>query len=936
MPARAAYVILLLHIVGTRVDVAGNAHPLPPIQVSVAGTARWSAWEGAASGTISLGAVLPSVSGPPACPKTNADAAEKRHAWQPSLLSTPQPARAVPRDPHAGPNSRTNAPVPSALMSGAQRSAPSGGPGYHITRRTRRKFWIAAGADLAVLAAAATAPPVVSLAGVPRLPPRTGTPTLVHSHSATAPARPELTGLRVQPGARTVWISPVTGQPIQGRALHTGSESGRGPGEPVSRGHSSREGKLWSRAEDDALRLGVALYGRNYLTILRNAHFARALGDRSPLQLQVRWEALQADFREHQRELALRAHAGGSPGRLEGAAGVGMNASVAMMGMSPRHRALLSARSAENLAQRLGELSGKRRWQDDAGSSVSAGGFRGQMPPGNGVKSVHKRLHWSQVSTERRMVFGPWTLYEHSLMLRGLREVGWGYWTQIAAEYIPSRTALQVATHAANFFFGVRRPLPAAPARLAAPEGLPLPCNTSAVSLHSALSDDAASLQGGAHASAALAACLAVDGLGADAATLVEKGLFDKALESRRAYNGKGDTDAEAGLKVERPGQAALHGGQLVWLLSHGLPAWPAVLTHPYKSSKHVWTGRQQRVGEATADAGTPRNTSRAGSRSRRLTVMTLGSYELLTCREQELVPFAELLIPHEATLDQLAAQRARAKPAQSLTARDLVDVLLADEAAVRETLALSHAAAAAAAEGPSGTASSTQPSRPAGMLPMLAKAVSEAVVYFAGTAAWAHKGQLPELSPREKALVSKLDACSSPLALATLGRAILRVNASDMAARAFRFSANRGAPPRKASAPKTRAGSQDKGGTPQTSPRRYARVACICGALVERLKMRKHRTSTRHQDYMFVRQLAALSRTNSSAAVGAEETVDGDGLGQRFKCTDLSLSSARKGSGDQNGPNSSQAEVGVGSVVLVCMHLYTHVHTHTHTHTHT
>ena len=427
MPARAAYLILLLHIVGTRVDVAGNAHPLPPIQVSVAGTARWSAWEGAASGTISLGADLPSASGPPACPKTNADAAEKTHAWQPSLLSTPQPARAVPWDPHAGPNSRTSAPLPSALVSGAQRSAPSG-PGYHITRRTRRKFWIAAGADLAALAAAATAPPVVSLAGVPRLPPRTGTPTLlVHSHSATAPARPELTGLRVQPGARTVWTSPVTGQPIQGRALHTGSESGRGSGEPVSRGHSSREGKLWSRAEDDALRLGVALYGRNFLTILRNAHFARALGDRSPLQLQVRWEALQADFHEHQRQLALRAHAGGSPGRLEGAAGVGMNASVEMMGMSPRHRALVSARSAENMAQRVGELSVKGRRQGDAGSSMSAGGLRGQVPPSNGVKSVHRRLHWSQVSTERRMVFGPWTLYEHSLMLRGLREVGWGY-----------------------------------------------------------------------------------------------------------------------------------------------------------------------------------------------------------------------------------------------------------------------------------------------------------------------------------------------------------------------------------------------------------------------------------------------------------------------------------------------------------------------------
>ena len=108
----------------------------------------------------------------------------------------------------------------------------------------------------------------------------------------------------------------------------------------------------------------------------------------------------------------------------------------------------------------------------------------------------------------------------------------------------------------------------------------------------------------------------------------------------------------------------------------------------------------------------------------------------------------------------------------------------------------------------------------------MLAKAVSEAVIYFAGSAAWAHKGQLPELSPREKALVSKLDACSSPLALATLGGAVLRVNATDMAARAFRFSANCAAPHPAPSAPKPRAGPQDKGGTPLTPPRLNGRVA--------------------------------------------------------------------------------------------------------------
>ncbi|XP_015168975.1 transcription factor MYB1R1-like [Solanum tuberosum] len=47
-----------------------------------------------------------------------------------------------------------------------------------------------------------------------------------------------------------------------------------------------------------------------------------------------------------------------------------------------------------------------------------------------------------------------WSVDEHKSFLMGLGKVGKGNWNQIAKRFVPSRSSTQVATHAAETFFG--------------------------------------------------------------------------------------------------------------------------------------------------------------------------------------------------------------------------------------------------------------------------------------------------------------------------------------------------------------------------------------------------------------------------------------------------------------------------------------------------
>jgi hypothetical protein len=50
--------------------------------------------------------------------------------------------------------------------------------------------------------------------------------------------------------------------------------------------------KSWTVKEEDAARLGVALFGENWASILNNTHFSLVLGGRSPEELAAHWKLI--------------------------------------------------------------------------------------------------------------------------------------------------------------------------------------------------------------------------------------------------------------------------------------------------------------------------------------------------------------------------------------------------------------------------------------------------------------------------------------------------------------------------------------------------------------------------------------------------------------------------------------------------------------------
>eukprot|EP01080_Neovahlkampfia_damariscottae_P004748 gene4748-8330_t len=55
-------------------------------------------------------------------------------------------------------------------------------------------------------------------------------------------------------------------------------------------------------------------------------------------------------------------------------------------------------------------------------------------------------------SNETKFQIGHWTDAEHQAFLKGLKELGRGRWSEIAEHYVPTRSRVQVASHAQKYF----------------------------------------------------------------------------------------------------------------------------------------------------------------------------------------------------------------------------------------------------------------------------------------------------------------------------------------------------------------------------------------------------------------------------------------------------------------------------------------------------
>jgi hypothetical protein len=245
----------------------------------------------------------------------------------------------------------------------------------------------------------------------------------------------------------------------------------------------------WSRSEDDALRLGVALYGKNWMTILRNPHFSRILQDRSAINLERRWNTLLAKLKQEQAvgeraspdpTLYPRPHPSptldtptafpwtscGSnepePFSKESSGRVvqGSEESIRWqrseetmpsrvslhrsLGSLDRSLALRTARASEQTVASHGQADLKDARRNTRDAKI--------IERSNNITIKAQRMNTGKVRAE-----------EHYLILKGLRSRGWGYWSQIASDFVYTRTGNEIARHCGTFFFGISRPLPCAP-----------------------------------------------------------------------------------------------------------------------------------------------------------------------------------------------------------------------------------------------------------------------------------------------------------------------------------------------------------------------------------------------------------------------------------------------------------------------------------------
>jgi hypothetical protein len=83
--------------------------------------------------------------------------------------------------------------------------------------------------------------------------------------------------------------------------------------------------------------------------------------------------------------------------------------------------------------------------------------------------------------------------------------------------------------------------------------------------------------------------------------------------EAAQQPAGAGQEEQSAGVRRDARNSRSRQGssirpGQLVWVLSPGLLPWPALLTQPFDSSKHLWTLRQRKAAVANELALTNRS----------------------------------------------------------------------------------------------------------------------------------------------------------------------------------------------------------------------------------------------------------------------------------------------------------------------------------------
>jgi len=231
----------------------------------------------------------------------------------------------------------------------------------------------------------------------------------------------------------------------------------------------------------------------------------------------------------------------------------------------------------------------------------------------------------------------------------------------------------------------------------------------------------------------------------------------------------------------------------------------------------------------------------------------------------------------------------------------------------------------------------------PAGMQQFFGKAIAEALACFLGCIAWGQEGEVARMCMSGAEAALALELRHHVQRQRAQGLALSPLSSAESMALSFRVLHHRVANANfSRSLQQTKRPEGSKG--PASSPR-GPRVVCKCGLSVERFKLRKHHLSVRHKDFMFIQELVAAFHTRAAqapsanesapdngscpraaapdtsrgrsieggggnfggrgnfsaaaaaagaAAGGGEHGLDTNGLGQRFKCTDMSLTLQR------------------------------------------
>ena len=383
-------------------------------------------------------------------------------------------------------------------------------------------------------------------------------PSASAASAATSPVMPaKLAGLRpTSQYPRAVSSSHGHGGMGVGRSSTQSAPSGgrQGQGGPTGTG--------WSSVEDDALRLGITLYGQRYEIILNNPHFRTVFRGLGVDDLAHRWSTIRNQT---------------APRRPPGPSWYGMaKASNSTFGYSSRTGAT--------------SLWGK-------------GAYGNSWPIRTG--------HWIEDEHERFNV--------------GLRRCGIGRWDEIAKLYVRTRKSIDVQAYA-HRLMGLPAPEQEQQQQEQQQEQHQQETQTANRTKSPQNSSDGATGEGQQETQTANwtksprnssdgatgeAAGMRVEVVGgASAKRGDEWGLFDaehgkseEALHQPIArvvsYGGRRYLDPVLATHrlVEGVTEGWLQPGEVVWIVRPDLPPWPAVVANPQSPMQHADLGRYRKIG---------------------------------------------------------------------------------------------------------------------------------------------------------------------------------------------------------------------------------------------------------------------------------------------------------------------------------------------------